>query len=172
MRLRRCYTSVAVLSLAVLLVPLLLSSCRTAEQDASRTSAASQAAFAIVLADAGEVLLTGNDVAAYYSDNHTLALNTGGIEKWNSHLTYGGIPKLAESLFQREFIIEAEGKEICRGKFWSGVSSASVNGVVILDSLFRLDLDRNAIWIESGYPAGGALDPTVNAALERVLQKR
>ena len=172
MRLRRCYTGLAVMSLAVLLVPLLLASCRTEEDQASRSSAPSQVRFALILADTGEVLLTENDVAAYFSDNHTLTLYSSGIDKWNSHLTYRDIPKLAESLFKREFVIEVDGIEICRGKFWSGVSSASVDGVVILDSLFRLDPDRNSIWIESGYPAGGPLDPSVSSAIDRALRRR
>ncbi len=130
-----------------------------------------KSAFALVLADTGEVLLTENDVAAYHSDNGTLELNQSGIEKWNSHLTYQGIPKLADSLYSREFSIQVDGEEVCRGKFWSGVSSASVSGVVIFDSLFRLDNERNFVWIKSGYPWGNALDPSIDAELAHVFKE-
>ncbi len=157
--------------LSILLIPL-LASCRAVEPTSSPTTAAPVSAFALVLVDTGEVLLTENDISAYYSDNQTFTLNDRGIEKWNAHMTYPGIPKLADTLYQREFVITVDGKEVCRGKFWSGVSSQSIDGIVIMDALFRLSSDRNVIWIKSEYPGGSrGLDSSINSALVKALPK-
>ena len=122
--------------------------------------------FAIILADTGEILLTESDIEAYHSDG-TLDLNENGMKKWNSHLTYPGIPKLKETLYQREFIIRIDEKEICRGKFWSMVSSASINDIVILDSLMKMDDDYHSIWIRSTYPSGKPLADSISSELDR-----
>ncbi len=122
--------------------------------------------FAIILADTGEILLTESDIAAYHSDG-TIDLSRKGIEKWNSYHTYPDIPKLAETLYQKEFIIKIDGEEICRGKFWSMVSSASVNGIVILDSLFKLDSENRSIQIQSAYPWRESLPDSISSELDR-----
>ncbi len=127
--------------------------------------------FAIVLADTGETILTERHIAAYHSDG-TIDLNQKGIEKWNSYHTYPDIPKLAETLYQKEFIIKINGKEICRGKFWSMVSSQSVEGIVILDSLFKLDDEIHTIKIQATYPWGEPLAPAVSSELERFFANR
>ena len=157
--------------LAILLLVPALASCRAVAPTSSPTTTAPASAFALVLADTGEVLLTDSDVSEYHSDNHTLALNASGIERWNAHMTYPGIPKLADTLYQREFVIRVDGKDLCRGKFWSGVSSQSIDGIVIMDALFRLSSDRNVIWIQSEYPGGRGLDSSINSALVKALPK-
>jgi hypothetical protein len=153
----------ALFLMAVLLLSILLStSCSIGQKED----------FAIYLADSGEIVLSENEIKTYHRDNNTLELNENGMKKWNSHLTYQGIPKLADSLFSREFIIKIEGKEICRGKFWSGVSSASYSGVVILDSLFKLDSSHNILWIKSDFPGrSGALDTSISSELNRFFEK-
>jgi len=121
--------------------------------------------FAIILADTGEILLTESDIAAYHSDG-TLDLNENGIKKWNTHLTYPGkVPNGV--LYSREFIIRIGAKEICRGKFWSNVSSASVDGIVILDSLFKLDDENHTIKIQATYPWGEPLPDSISSELDR-----
>ncbi len=158
--------------LAIFLLVPVLASCRAVAPTSSLTTAAPVPSFALVLADTEEVLLTESDVTAYYSDNQTFTLNDRGIEKWNAHMTYPGIPKLADTLYQREFVIRVDGKDLCRGKFWSGVSSQSVDGIVIMDALFRLSSDRNVIWIKSEYPGGSrGLDTSINSALIKALPK-
>lgn len=128
--------------------------------------------FAIYLADSGELLLSENEIRTYHSDNSTLELNENGIKKWNSHLTYQNTPELADSLFSREFILKIEGKEICRGQFWSHASSASYSGIVILDSLFKLDSSHNVLSIKSDYPSmSGALDPSISSELNQFFEK-
>lgn len=123
--------------------------------------------FGIYLADSGELVLSGRDIKAFYSSDNVLELNENGIEKWNSYLTYQTIPKLADTLFSRDFVLTIEGKEICRGKFWSSASSASYSGVVILDALFKLDSSHSTLLIESGYPGSytGSLDATISSEL-------
>jgi hypothetical protein len=120
--------------------------------------------FAIVLTGTGETVLTELDVAAYHTDG-TLDLNQRGIENWNSHRSVQDPPKLADSLYNKEFIIKIDGKEVCRGKFWSNVSSASVDGFVILDSLFKLDDNNHSIQIQSTYPGRGPLPDPLGSEL-------
>lgn len=135
---------------------------------ATSCGAGQKEGFAIYLADSGELVLSENDIAAYHRDNNTLELNGNGIKKWNSHLTSQDIPKLADSLYSRDFILKIGGREICRGKFWSNVSSAGYSGVVILDSLFKLDSSQNILWIRSDYPGRGeTLNPTISSELNR-----
>jgi hypothetical protein len=149
--------------IAVLFCSILVStSCSTGQKEG----------FAIYLADSGELLLSENEIAAYHGDNSTLELNENGIKKWNSHLTSQDIPKLEDSLYSRDFILKIEGREICRGKFWSNVSSASYSGVVILDSLFKLDSGRNILWIRSDYPGRSeVLNPAISSELNRFFEK-
>ncbi len=109
--------------------------------------------FVIYLAESGEIILTENEIEMYDSDENALELNEDGIKKWHAHLTYQDVPRLADSLFAHEFVLETEGKRICRGAFWSLASSTSCSGVVILDSLFKLDSSHNTLWIRSGYPS-------------------
>jgi hypothetical protein len=150
---------VAIFLITVLLCLILLStSCGVGQKEG----------FAIYLADSGELLLSENEIAAYHRDNNTLELNENGIKKWNSHLTYQDIPKLADSLYSRDFILKIGRREICQGKFWSNVSSASYSGVVILDSLVKLDSSQNILWIRSDYPiTGETLNPTISTELSR-----
>ena len=134
--------------------------------------------FAIILADTGEVLLNEDDIAYFidedtvFSGSSAFELNRRGMEKWNSHLTYQGIPKLNETLFSREFFIEIDGKEICRGKFWSGVSSSIYSGVIIFDSLFKLDGDEyKTIWLRSDNPGDGLLESSIRSELVRFFEE-
>lgn len=142
--------------LAVLLLALFaLPSCKTLQEDN----------FKITLADSGEVVLTGNDIAAYNAEECAFELNESGIKKWNSYHTYQTIPKLNETLFSRDFILTIEGQEICRGKFWSYASSSFCSGVTILESLFKLDDENNQIIIRFGFPSVGLPEEDIQAAL-------
>ena len=109
--------------------------------------------FGIYLVDNGELVLSERHVEAYYGDSHTIALNEEGIEKWNSYMTWETIPKQKDSLHNKDFVLKIEGKEIYGGKFYSGASSMSYSGVVIMDAIIELDNDNNTIRIKFGYPA-------------------
>ena len=105
----------------------------------------------IYLVETGELVVSDQHIKAYYKDSHTIELNEEGIEKWNSYMTYSGEPKLQDSLYQDDFVVKLKGKEIYSGKFYSMFSSASYSGVVILESIMKLDESRNAIRIDFGY---------------------
>jgi hypothetical protein len=109
--------------------------------------------FGIYLADSGELALSEEHIEAYYRDTHTIELNETGIAKWNSYMTDTSTPRLSGSLFGKEFIVKSKGVEIYRGKFYSGASSMSYDGYVILESLFKMDKDHHSISIEYGYPS-------------------
>jgi len=109
--------------------------------------------FGLYLADTDELVLSEQHIAAYRPDESAFILNEEGITRWNSFHTYTGIPKLGESLYQRDFIIKIEGEELCRGKFYSLASSASYAGLAIIDSLLPMDTDiHNKLWLISDYP--------------------
>jgi hypothetical protein len=141
----------------------------------------------IYLVDTDELVLSAQDMAAYLRATHEIVLNESGIEKWNSYVVRdspydppmpfdpaipfdGPIPSpvsIAGGLYQKEFSLRIDNREIYRGYFWSALSSVSCEGVVILDALLPCDSVRNTIQIENGYPGPlpGAEDPRDNAEL-------
>ncbi|HUW45112.1 MAG TPA: GLUG motif-containing protein [Dehalococcoidia bacterium] len=129
--------------------------------------------FVISLTDSGEIVLSEHEIQAYHNDDNAFILNENGIKKWNSFLTYQTVPKLADSLFSREFVLKIEGQEICKGEFWSYASSTSFSGVVILDSLFKLDTEHNILWIKSfSMNSNTSLDAAISLELISFFEKR
>jgi hypothetical protein len=130
--------------------------------------------FGIYLADSGELVLSEQHIKAFHNADNTFELNDTGIEKWNSYHVYPDIPKLKDTLFSREFVMKINGKEICRGKFYSMVSSASYSGVVILDALFKLDSEHRTISIAPGYasPGSNTLDSTISTSLTDFFERQ
>jgi hypothetical protein len=133
------------LVLLALLVPIFIIS-----QGACNTN--HQVSFGIYLADTGDLVLSQEHIKAYYGIDHSMELNEKGIARWNSYHTYTDIPKLKESLYQKDFIIKTNDREICRGKFYSMLSSASYSGIAIIDAVMPLDNEHNKIWVISDYP--------------------
>jgi hypothetical protein len=127
--------------------------------------------FEIYLTDTGELVLSDREILAYYGAENAFALNEKGISKWNSYQTYPDIPKLSQSLYQRDFIIKLNGKEICRGKFYSMASSASYSGIAIIDSLFKADSAHDKLWLISDYPSStlGNEYSDINSKLKNVF---
>ena len=107
--------------------------------------------FGIYLADTGQLVLSGRHIQSYDTASYTLELNNAGIEKWNSFITYTTPPKLRDCLFSREFVLRIDGREVCRGKFWSRASSALCPDVAIYESLFRMDAEHRELRVEFGY---------------------
>lgn len=107
--------------------------------------------FGIYLADSGELVLSLKHIEAYHSLDCSFELNAEGMKRWNSYQTYTAEPKLNQGLYRRDFILRIGDEEVCSGKFYSMVSSASYDGVVILDSIIKLDEEDNSIVIEFGY---------------------
>ncbi|RJO62649.1 MAG: hypothetical protein C4542_02835 [Dehalococcoidia bacterium] len=136
-------------TISILLLLLLPSAC-----------ARSDGSFGIYLADSGEQVISLEHIKAYHSLDYSLELTPKGIEKWNSFQTSTTIPKLAQSLYQRDFILKINGTEVCRGKFYSLVSSSTYDGIVIMDSIMKLDSTHTAIKLDFGYPPGFSLSTT------------
>jgi len=108
--------------------------------------------FGIFLVDSGELVLSEQHIKVYHKNTHEIELNEEGIEKWNSHITYETIPRLEEGLFGEEFLIMVEGTEAYRGKFSSDAVSIITPGILIVDTLFKLDSEHNTIRIRIEYP--------------------
>jgi hypothetical protein len=130
-------------AISILLFVFLPSACAKSDGD-----------FGIYLADSGEQVISLAHVKAYHSVDYSFELNAKGIEKWNSFQTSTSVPHLAESLYKRDFILKINGSEVCRGKFYSIASSATYDGIIILESLGKLDSDHSSIKIDFGYPFG------------------
>jgi hypothetical protein len=72
-------------------------------------------------------------------------------------------------------VIKVDGQEMYKGKFYSMASSSSCAGVVILESLFKLDNTHNMITINYGYPSPGfaeGKDPRDNPPIISCFQKQ
>jgi hypothetical protein len=132
---------------------------------------ASGSVLGIYLVDTGELVLSAQDMAAYLRDTHEIVLNESGIEKWNLYVIWGssgGFPVPGTGgLYQKEFALRIDSREIYRGHFWSALSSMSCEGIVILDALLPCDGVHSTIQIENGYPgpSPGTEDPRDNAEL-------
>lgn len=107
----------------------------------------SEEKFGIFLTETGELVLSDEHIEAYYWDTHEIELNKKGIKKWNTYMTYESIPKLAETLYNKDFVIMIGNEEMYRGKFWSMVSSAIPDCITITESLMKFDDIHNIIKI-------------------------
>ena len=107
--------------------------------------------FGIYLVQNGELVLSDRHIEKYRWDTHTIELNDEGILQWNSFITYKDIPKLADTLFKKDFTMKVHDKEVYSGKFYSMLSSSSYDGVIILDAITKLDRKRNTVEIDYGY---------------------
>lgn len=128
---------------------LLISFCSTVQLSCDSHS---EADFKIILVDSGELVISEHHVKTFSPNEAILELNEEGIKHWNSFIPYQQVPKLADSLFSRDFIIVIEGREIGSGKFWSALSSESYPGLIILESINKLDNENNRIYIQWDYP--------------------
>jgi hypothetical protein len=128
----------------------------------------SDGGFGIYLADSGEMVLSVDDVKAYHSLDYSFELNADGMARWNSFQTYTAEPNLSQGLYQRDFVIKTDGNDLCRGKFYSGVSSMSYDGIVIMDSIVNLDSNRDSIRLDFGYPAPAFASPAVESDKTRI----
>jgi hypothetical protein len=151
--------------------PIIPGKGRISIDDVRLTRQATGSVFGIYLVETGELVLSDQDMAAYLGATHEIVLNESGIEKWNSYVIFNDAhdPPIPGGgrLYQKEFAVRIDNREIYRGRFWSGLSSLSYEGVVILDAALPCDSTRNTIRIENGYPgpAPGMSDPRADAQL-------
>lgn len=112
-------------------------------------------AFGIYLVDTGKLVLSQDDVKTYDANLHSFVLNEKGISSWNPFQTWvtsAGVPVLKQSLFKRDFVIKIDGQQVAAGKFYSGLSSASLSGLAILDSSVKMSNQFDTLWLISNYP--------------------
>ena len=120
--------------------------------------------FGIFLSETGELVLSEEHIEAYNAETHEIELNQRGIEKWNSYMTYESIPKLAETLYNKDFVVRIDDEDVYMGKFWSTVSSAIPDCITITESLMKLDEMHNTIQIrlDFGSQSDSDKDPRNN----------
>ncbi|AHB13832.1 MULTISPECIES: hypothetical protein [Dehalococcoides] len=131
-----------------------------------------QCGFRLVLMDSAKVLLTDQDISGFNCTECALILSKSGIEKWNAYLGYSDIPKLSNGLYSKDFIIRIDDEEICRGKFWSSVSSTSTEGVIITDCVMELTSSFNCIYLQINYPACQPLEEAITAKIRGYFENR
>jgi len=107
--------------------------------------------FGIYRLDTGELVLSDQDMAAYVGATHEIELNESGLAKWESY-TADGRWYDPDGLYQKEFAVRIDDREIYRGRFWSGWSSMSCGGAVILEMPFPREGAQGTIRIQYGYP--------------------
>jgi len=158
-----CRNKIALISI-VLISSMILSSC--GRQAGSE--------FGVYLADTGEMVISGHDIRSFDGEQMVLEINENGIKRWNAFAPDGIVPKLADSLHSRDFVMKIEGQELCWGKFWSLVSYQMHFGIIIADPLFVLSEEFNRLFIQFGCPASMAEDPEalsiISAELMRIFK--
>ena len=104
--------------------------------------------FCVELAESGESVFCEQDLLYYDQQAFVFALNQSGLE----HFSELGITNQTDNyLYQKEFVAKFGQTELFRGHFWSGLSSLSQDGIVLLDVLM-LDNEHNTLALYSGYP--------------------
>lgn len=94
--------------------------------------------FGIYLLENDELVISDRDIISYNKSSHEIKLTDEGVRKIKT-----------QDLYHKPFIIKLNGEEIYNGSFWSGVSSLSYPGIVIMD----VSLIQDGIIIEAGYPS-------------------
>jgi len=130
--------------------------------------------FGIFLSETGELVLSEEHIEAYNAETHEIELNQRGIEKWNSYMTYESIPKLAETLYNKDFVVRIDDEDVYMGKFWSMVSSAIPDCITITESLMKLDDMHNTIQIrlDFGPQSANDKDPRNNPKIRIFFRER
>jgi hypothetical protein len=121
-----------------------------------------ESVLAIALLETNEICFTDSDFEGYSSVSHEISLNKEGIIKWNSYLRYDStfVPPISVlgRLYKKEFVLRIDNTEIYKGIFYSGVSSAISNGIIITDILIKKDSTNNRIQIDFGSNTANVID--------------
>jgi hypothetical protein len=93
--------------------------------------------FGIYLAKDNQLLISTNDIISYDPKTSSFKLSDEAVKRLDSYSAYGPehTPKINNRLYQQEFLITLHGATLFSGVFWSSLSSASHNGLVLLDSM-------------------------------------
>ncbi|MEM2965137.1 MAG: hypothetical protein QXE22_06810 [Candidatus Bathyarchaeia archaeon] len=98
--------------------------------------------FGIYLLDINELVVSDNDIVSYNKTFHEIKLNEEGLTRMKTL-----------DLYHKTFVVKLDGKEIYRGAFWSGISSQSYSGIVMVDVVLIRNGMTDSIMIEKGYPS-------------------
>ncbi len=88
--------------------------------------------FEISVPETGDILISEGDVISYDDITHTFKLTDDAVKRLES---LNGTQGLG-NLYQKEFIVKLNDKELYRGKFWSNLSSLTPSGVFMSDPMF------------------------------------
>jgi len=93
--------------------------------------------FGIYLVKDKQLLVSQDGIVSFNPKTSTFKLTDEAVKRLDSYSAYGAdhTPKINNRLFQQEFSISLRGATLFSGVFWSSLSSASYEGLVLLDSM-------------------------------------
>jgi hypothetical protein len=109
--------------------------------------------------------LSINDIVTYAKATHEIELTTSGYDRLHS---------LSIPTNGRAFAVCVNGELIYSGAFWTGISSQSFDGVVILIDPIYATKEYPVIQIQLGYPGSGFFhgdDPRSDPRILQVLEQ-
>jgi hypothetical protein len=115
---------------------------------------AKKADFGIYLVKNNQLLVSQDDIVSYNPETYTFKLTDEAVKRLDQYSAYGieHTPKIDNGLYQQEFSIRLRNTALLDGFFWSGLSSASHDGLVLLDS--TMFTATKELTVDTGYPAG------------------
>ena len=94
--------------------------------------------FGVYLRGSGELVISDIEIVSYNKTSHEIKLTDAGAAKIEGiHVPLNGT----------DFVTKVEREEICRGAFWSPISSIPYHGAII-ETL----VTDNTVKIQAGYP--------------------
>ncbi len=117
------------------------------------SESAQPAKFAVYFTDTNEIVFSEDDLLAYDDTTDTFSFTDDAVKRLKPQTTP---PTLDDSLYQKPFTVKIGNEEIYTGKFWSGVSSMSENGIIMLDTLM-LSPKNNTLTVYRNYPDSSPL---------------
>lgn len=105
--------------------------------------------FAVYLVDSRETIFSEDDIALYDASTQTFTFTPEGAKKMKR---YQPSLQIDTGLYKKAFVVKLGSEEIYKGKFWTGLSSLSESGIVMLD-VAMVGPDYNTLTVSGGYPA-------------------
>ncbi len=106
------------------------------------------AKLAVYLSDTNEVVFSEDDIVSYNDTTNTFTFTEDGVKKIQS---YQSTSTIQGGLYQKPFTVKIGDETIYTGKFWTGLSSLSEEGIVMLDT-FTVSPENNTLTVVGGYP--------------------
>jgi hypothetical protein len=123
------------------------------------------------------LILSADQIVSYNKTSHVIKLTEDGLRMMRSKVLYeevnGELVPQLDGLYLKAFSVRLDGQEIYSGTFWSGASSQSNSGIVLLDVLSILSDDH--ITLAAGYPGPAnfkGVDPRNNTKIMQYLKEK